>query len=182
MTTVRPAELPPRAGAADGGATSGEERSLHEEVVDLARALPGSLRRLTVRSGDRAVEIEWATDVVLAAPTAVPAPGTLQAVVAVPAAEPEAGTEPEVPEGTVAVRAPLVGTFYVAPSPGAEPFVRDGDEVEAGQTLGIVEAMKLMNPIVADTAGVVAEVRVGDAESVEYDQVLFLLRPPGSPR
>ncbi|HJX44789.1 MAG TPA: biotin/lipoyl-containing protein, partial [Geodermatophilus sp.] len=89
---------------------------------------------------------------------------------------------PEVPEGTVAVRAPLVGTFYVSPSPGAEPFVRVGDEVEPGQTLGIVEAMKLMNPIVADAAGVVAEVRIGDAESVEYDQVLFLLHPPGGPR
>jgi acetyl-CoA carboxylase biotin carboxyl carrier protein len=75
-----------------------------------------------------------------------------------------------------------VGTFYVSPSPGAEPFVRVGDEVEPGQTLGIVEAMKLMNPIVADAAGVVAEVRIGDAESVEYDQVLFLLHPPGGPR
>ena len=68
--------------------------------------------------------------------------------------------------------------IYAAPSPGAEPFVRVGDEVEAGQTLGIVEAMKLMNPILADAAGVVAEIRAGDAESVEYDQVLLLLRPP----
>jgi acetyl-CoA carboxylase biotin carboxyl carrier protein len=82
----------------------------------------------------------------------------------------------------VAVPAPLVGTFYIAPSPDADPFVRVGDAVEAGQTLGIVEAMKLMNPIVADAAGVVAEVRIGDAESVEYDQVLFLLHPPGGPR
>jgi acetyl-CoA carboxylase biotin carboxyl carrier protein len=127
------------------------------------------------------VEVEWAADVVVA-PVAAPAPaaGGLQAVA--PAAAEPAGPPPEVPEGTVAVRAPLVGTFYSAPSPGAEPFVRVGDEVESGQTLGIVEAMKLMNPIVADSAGVVAEVRAGDAESVEYDQVLLLLRPPGSAR
>ncbi|SFO55852.1 acetyl-CoA carboxylase biotin carboxyl carrier protein [Geodermatophilus obscurus] len=176
---MRPAELPPRPGA--GGAEDPEQtsRSLQEEVVELARTLPGPLRRLTVRSGDRAVEVEWAAEVLLPAAGAAP-PAGLQALAPVPAAEPAAA--PEVPEGTVAVRAPLVGTFYLAPSPGSEPFVRVGDEVESGQTLGIVEAMKLMNPIVADAAGMVAEVRVGDAESVEYDQVLFLLHPPGGPR
>ncbi len=180
---MRPAELPPRPGAADGPERDETTRSLQEEVVDLARALPGPLRRLTVRSGDMSVEVEWAADVVVApvaAPAPAPAAGGLQAVAPVVAEPP--GPAPEVPEGTVAVRAPLVGTFYSAPSPGAEPFVRVGDEVEPGQTLGIVEAMKLMNPIVADAAGVVAEVRAGDAESVEYDQVLLLLRPPGSGR
>ncbi len=180
---MRPAELTPHPGAEDGAEQEGVARSLQDEVLDLARALPGPLRRLTVRSGDRSVEVEWAADVVVAAPVAAPAPapGGLQAVAPVAAAA-EPAEEPEVPEGTLAVRAPLVGTFYLAPSPGAEPFVRIGEEVETGQTLGIVEAMKLMNPIVADSAGVVADVRVGDAESVEYDQVLFLLRPPGSPR
>ena len=89
---------------------------------------------------------------------------------------------PDAAEVAASVRSPLVGTFYAAPSPGADPFVRVGDEVEAGQTVGIVEAMKLMNPIVADEAGVVAEVLVGDAESVEYDQVLMRLRPTGRAR
>ena len=177
---MRSAELSSRSGPSEDDVATGEERSLRDEVVDLARTLPGPLRRLTVRDGDRAVEVEWAADTAPAAAVAappVPVPGGLQAV-ATPADE----EVPEVPEGTVAVRAPLVGTFYAAPSPGAEPFVRVGDEVETGQTLGIVEAMKLMNPIVADSAGVVAEIRVGDAESVEYDQVLLLLRPPGGPR
>ena len=178
---MRSAELPSRSGPSEDDVVTGEGRSLSAEVVDLARTLPGPLRRLTVRDGDRAVEVEWAADTApAAAPAAAapaPVPGGLQAV-ATPADE----EVPEVPEGTVAVRAPLVGTFYAAPSPGAEPFVRVGDEVETGQTLGIVEAMKLMNPIVADSAGVVAEIRVGDAESVEYDQVLLLLRPPGGPR
>ncbi len=176
---MRPAELPPRAGDAEQGADA--VHSLQEEVVELARTLPGPLRRLTVRSGDRAVEVEWAADVVLPQPAAA-APAGLPGLAPVPAPAAEPGAAPEVPEGTVAVRAPLVGTFYTAPSPGAEPFVRVGDEVEPGQTLGIVEAMKLMNPIVADAAGVVAEVRIGDAESVEYDQVLFLLHPPEGAR
>ena len=180
---MRPAELSSRSGSSEDDVATEEDRSLRDEVVDLARALPGPLRRLTVRSGDRAVEVEWATDSPPAAAAPAPVPGGLQAVASPPTAVPDPPEEaPEVPEGTVAVRAPLVGTFYSAPSPGAEPFVRVGDEVEPGQTLGIVEAMKLMNPIVADAAGVVAEVRAGDAESVEYDQVLLLLRPPGSGR
>lgn len=154
--------------------------ALRDEVVELARALPGDLRRLSVRSGDRAIEVEWApaVDDDAREPTRV---GPARR--ADPAAEgPSGDPVPDVPEGTSAVRAPLVGTFYVAPTPGAEPFVHVGDEVEPGQTLGIVEAMKLMNPIVADGPGVVAEVRIGDAESVEFDQILMLLRPAGRPR
>ncbi|MGY1824450.1 acetyl-CoA carboxylase biotin carboxyl carrier protein [Geodermatophilus sp. SYSU D00079] len=144
-------------------------RDLREEVVALAHALPGELRRLTVRSGDRAVEVEWAAE-------PAPADGARPAVAGRPAPAAPADVA-VVPEGTTAVRAPLVGTFYAAPSPDADPFVRVGDEVEPGQTVGIVEAMKLMNPIVVDEPGVVAELLVGDAESVEYDQVLMRLRP-----
>jgi acetyl-CoA carboxylase biotin carboxyl carrier protein len=153
--------------------------ALRQEVVELARALPGDLRRLSVRSGDRAIEVEWAAAL---DDGREPAPvGRARR----PDPRPEersGGTPPDVPEGTSAVRAPLVGTFYTAPTPGAEPFVHVGDEVEAGQTLGIVEAMKLMNPIVAEAPGVVTEVRAGDAESVEFDQILMLLRPVGRPR
>jgi acetyl-CoA carboxylase biotin carboxyl carrier protein len=150
-------------------------RSLSEEIVTLARSLPGELRRLTVRSGDSAIEVEWADadrPVAESAGALLSAPGGRD----VPAED----VEPDVPEDVVAVHAPLVGTFYVAPSPDADPFVRVGDAVDPGQTLGIVEAMKLMNPIVADEAGVVTEVVAGDAESVEYGQVLMYLRPTGS--
>jgi acetyl-CoA carboxylase biotin carboxyl carrier protein len=154
-------------------------RALCEEVVELARALPRGLRRLTVRSGDRVIEVEWAPDALPAAE------GRLRLAPESVAERQDAGSgapppsTPEAPEGTTAVRAPLVGTFYAAPSPGADPFVRVDDEVESGQTLGIVEAMKLMNPILAEAPGVVAEVLIGDAESVEYDQVLMYLRPTG---
>jgi acetyl-CoA carboxylase biotin carboxyl carrier protein len=166
-------------GPADALAPEDRTVALREDVVELARALPGDLRRLSVRSGDRAIEVEWAPALGddSQGPTRTgPArrPDT--------AAEEPASPVPDVPEGLSAVRAPLVGTFYVAPTPGADPFVQVGDEVETGQTLAIVEAMKLMNPIVADGPGVVTEVRVGDAESVEFDQILLLLRPTGRPR
>jgi acetyl-CoA carboxylase biotin carboxyl carrier protein len=167
---VQPTELPPRSARTASTGADADAGSLHDDVVALARALPGNLSRLTVRDGDRAVEVEWAAGAADA--------GSRPA----PAAAPEQPTGPAgLPEGTTPVKAPLVGTFYAAATPGAEPFVTPGTEVEAGQTLGIVEAMKLMNPILADEAGVVAEVLVGNAESVEYDQVLMLLRPAGSP-
>ena len=76
------------------------------------------------------------------------------------------------PEGQI-VKSPLVGTFYAAPSEDAEPFVNTGDPVKKGQTLAIVEAMKLMNEIESDFDGKVAEVYVENGQAVEYGQPLF---------
>jgi len=73
------------------------------------------------------------------------------------------------------VKAPIVGTFYRAPSPDAEPFVEEGDSVEEGDVLCIIEAMKLMNEIECETSGTVQEILVEDAEPVEFDQPLFVL-------
>ena len=81
---------------------------------------------------------------------------------------------PEKPVGNV-VTSPLVGTFYVAPAEDAEPFVKVGDEVKTGQTLAIVEAMKLMNEIESEFDGVVSEVYVKNGEMVEYGQPLFAI-------
>ena len=78
----------------------------------------------------------------------------------------------EIPVGNV-VESPLVGTFYAAPAEDAESFVKVGDRVEKGQTLGIVEAMKLMNEIESDYSGTVAEILVNSQEGVEYGQPLF---------
>ena len=71
----------------------------------------------------------------------------------------------------------MVGTFYRSPSPGSDPFVNVGDEVEEGDTLCILEAMKLMNEIAAEEAGVIREICLGDAEPVEYGTVLFYFEP-----
>jgi acetyl-CoA carboxylase biotin carboxyl carrier protein len=83
----------------------------------------------------------------------------------------------ELPAGTVVVRAPMVGTFYRAPEPGAAPFVEAGQHVTADTTVCIIEVMKLMNSIPAGCTGVVTHVLVKDAEPVEYGQPLIAIRP-----
>ncbi|MBP5313622.1 MAG: acetyl-CoA carboxylase biotin carboxyl carrier protein [Eggerthellaceae bacterium] len=80
-------------------------------------------------------------------------------------------------EGCYAVKAPMVGTFYVAPAPGEPPFVQEGDEVTANQTLCIVEAMKLMNEVTAEEMGVVRKVCLKDGDPVEYGTVMFYIEP-----
>jgi biotin carboxyl carrier protein len=79
--------------------------------------------------------------------------------------------------GCVAVNSPAVGSFWVSPSPGQPPFVQVGQTVAEDEQLGIVEVMKLMNPVVSPTAGEVAAVCAANAELVEYEQVLFWIRP-----
>ena len=147
---------------------------LRQEVGELARTLSGDLHRIRVRGGDREIEVEWADPAQIPAP-APDAPGTAHP--AGTAHVPDAVPPPPADDDLTAVRAPLVGCYYAAPSPGAEPFVQVGDEVEAGTTVAIIEAMKMMNPIVAGEPGVVAEVLVTNGDSVEYDQVLLRLRP-----
>lgn len=73
------------------------------------------------------------------------------------------------------VTAPMIGTFYAFPSPGEAPFVQVGDEVEVGQVIGIIEAMKIMNEIISDRAGVVAEIMIDNAQPVEYGSPLLRL-------
>ena len=113
-------------------------------------------------------------------PAPVAAPATAAASAA-PAAI--AGTSAATP-GTSAseahlltIQAPMVGTFYRAPSPDTQPFVRDGDRVKKGQVVCIIEAMKLMNEIESKVAGRVVKVLVENAQPVEYGQPLFLLEP-----
>jgi len=83
--------------------------------------------------------------------------------------------EPEESAGGHLITAPMIGTFYTSPSPGTPPFVEVGDRVEAGQTIGIIEAMKILNEIAADRAGVVAALLVGNGQPVEYGSPLVRL-------
>ncbi|MCO5221648.1 MAG: acetyl-CoA carboxylase biotin carboxyl carrier protein [Thermomicrobiales bacterium] len=86
--------------------------------------------------------------------------------------------EPDAPAGTMAervghlVRSPMIGTFYAASSPGEPPFVQVGDQIDVGHVVGIIEAMKIMNEITSDHAGVVEEILVSNAQAVEYGQPL----------
>ena len=77
------------------------------------------------------------------------------------------------------IRSPMVGTFYKAPEPGAEPYIKVGNRVTAGQTVCIIEAMKIMNEIEAEITGVVREINVEDTQPVEFGQVLFRVDPNG---
>ncbi|MCC6488633.1 MAG: acetyl-CoA carboxylase biotin carboxyl carrier protein [Candidatus Hydrogenedentes bacterium] len=106
----------------------------------------------------------------------VPAP-----IPAAPVSQPAPGVEhppaPEMEEGVVTIDSPMVGVFYAAPAPGEPPFVSPGDVVEEGQTVCIVEAMKLMNEVAAKIHGTIVSVLVENGEPVEYNQPLFAVRP-----
>ena len=80
-------------------------------------------------------------------------------------------------EGLVVIAAPMVGTFYRAASPEAEPFVNVGDEIKADQVICVIDAMKLMNEITADISGEIVDILVEDGQPVEFDQPLFRARP-----
>lgn len=111
------------------------------------------------------------------APSAAPAPAPApQAAAPQPQAETssEAADESQ-PDGEV-VKSPIVGTYYEAPSPDSDPFVKVGDRVEKGQALCIVEAMKIMNEIEAEFSGTVQKILVENAQPVEFDQPLFIIK------
>jgi len=91
----------------------------------------------------------------------------------------EAPAAPEPKSGGNEVKSPMVGTFYSAPEPGAKPYVSVGSRVSKGQILCIIEAMKIMNEIESEVAGVVTEVLASDAQPVEYGQPLFRIDPNG---
>ncbi|MGB1711495.1 MAG: acetyl-CoA carboxylase biotin carboxyl carrier protein, partial [Miltoncostaeaceae bacterium] len=100
---------------------------------------------------------------------------TVRPAVAAAAAAPGAAAAPA--DDGIRVESPMVGTFYAAPNPDSEPFVKVGDRVVQGQVLCIIEAMKIFNEITAERAGTITEISVGNAEPVEFGQTLFVLAP-----
>lgn len=131
------------------------------------------IAELEITEGEESVRIcRYNTQAPVAIAAPAPAPAAVAAVAAAPAAVEAAPAA--VPEGHK-VTAPMVGTYYAAPSPTAEPFVRVGDEVNVGDTLCVIEAMKMMNQIEADVAGRIKAIQVDNAEPVEFGQVLFVI-------
>jgi acetyl-CoA carboxylase biotin carboxyl carrier protein len=108
-----------------------------------------------------------------AAPVAAPAPAP--AAAAAPAAPGADAAPAPIEDDGYLVTAPMVGSFYAASSPGAAPYVQVGDRVNEGDTLCIIEAMKMMNQIEADVSGVIKSIRVQNGEPVEYGQTLFVI-------
>lgn len=128
------------------------------------------ISEIEIKEGEDAVRITRGGAVV---PMPVPAPAAVApAAAAVPA---PAATETPVTEGGHLVRAPMVGTFYRAPSPSSPPFVEIGDRVSEGETLCIIESMKMMNHIKADRPGRLEAILVNNETPVEFDQPLFTL-------
>ena len=145
------------------------------DAADLVRRLGKLLDelRLTeaeVTVGDMRVRVQRTAPAVLpaaAGPAAAPAPAGM----------PDSVVIVERPGNHVAIDAPMVGTFYRASSPTADPYVREGDVVKEGQIVCIIEAMKLMNEIEAKVAGRIAKILVENGQAVEYGQPLFLIEP-----
>jgi acetyl-CoA carboxylase biotin carboxyl carrier protein len=130
---------------------------------------------IEIHEGEESVRISRASSVMpamMGAPMTVhaaPGPATVPS-----AAEPGTPAAPKEPEGHV-IRSPMVGTFYRAPSPGAKPFVVEGQSVSSGETLCIIEAMKILNQIESDISGKVVEILVENGQPVEYNEPLFVI-------
>lgn len=137
-----------------------------------------NLSELEIREGEETVRLSRFPAAGTAPPPVVAAPHPLSAPAAhaAPAPAPSAPSAQEsgLPAGTI-VRSPIVGTFYAAASPGAEPFVRVGQQVKIGDPLAVIEAMKMFNQIEAEVAGTVLAIVAENGEAVEFDQPLFVI-------
>jgi acetyl-CoA carboxylase biotin carboxyl carrier protein len=144
-----------------------------KKLIDLVQE--SGIAELEITEGEEKVKIVKGGTVsvsqapVSAAPQALPAPASPSPAAAAAPAVPEPGQEGHV------VKAPMVGTFYRSPSPDAKVFIEVGQPIKEGQTICIIEAMKLMNEIEADASGVVKAILVENGQPVEYGQPLFIL-------
>lgn len=135
-----------------------------------------NLAELEITEGEDSVRISRQSAAPPApAPVAAAAPPQPAAASSAPAAAPSGTDKPAAADSSKIMRAPMVGTFYGSPSPGAKAFVEVGQTVQVGQTLCIIEAMKMMNQIESDRSGVIREILVDNEQPVEYDQPLFVI-------
>jgi acetyl-CoA carboxylase biotin carboxyl carrier protein len=145
--------------------------SVCRSATELAKAVPKPPHRIRLQYGQTSVEVEWS------ASESVP---VVQEVEGTPTGPPD---DPD-SAGLHYLCAPTVGTFYHSPEPGAPPYVSEGDVVRPGQTVGVLEVMKMMSPVEADTAGRVVEIIAPNAHPVEFQQQLIAvapLTPPAQP-
>ena len=152
-----------------------EELSIKYGDIELALSkTPGGLSHLKAAPAPAPAAPEAAP----AAPAPAPAAPAVEDTPAPKAPEPApTPAASEAPADGVEITAPMVGTYYAAPKPGADPFVKVGDEVEVGQVLCIVEVMKLMNNIEAKVAGTVKQILVENEEAVEHGQTIMIIEP-----
>ena len=145
-----------------------------EKLLDLLSQSDAD--KIEVRDGDTSIKVSRNSAGTMAYPMAAPAPAAAPALNATEAAGGgEIGGDPNF----IDIASPMVGTFYAQSEPGAEPYVRVGDRISVGQTLCIIEAMKIMNTLEAEVSGVLREICVSDATPVEFGQALFRVDPNG---
>jgi len=145
-------------------------------LIELVEA--SGIAELEVKEGEESVRINRYPGGSAPPPMYYAAPPqAMAAPAAAPAAAAPAPAPAAVSSTRHTVRSPMVGTFYRSPSPGAKSFVEVGQTVKAGQTLCIIEAMKMLNQIEADKSGVIVEVLVDNEQAVEFDQPLFAIEP-----
>ena len=133
-----------------------------------------NIAEIEIHEGEESVRISRMSTTLPAQAVVQAAPAVAAAPAAAAAHQDAAAAEPAIHEGH-AVTSPMVGTFYEAASPGAKPFVRVGQQVNVGDTLCIVEAMKMLNQIEADKAGTVTAVLIENGQPVEFGQTLFVI-------
>jgi acetyl-CoA carboxylase biotin carboxyl carrier protein len=155
-------------GAAGRSSGMNVDTNLVRELAELLAET--GLTEIEVEDGDRKVRVARGGGVMMAAAPQAMAPAPASAPAPAAAPTPDA---PAAVEG--ALKSPRVGTVYLTPEPGAQPFVKVGDSVKQGDTLLIIEAMKVMNPIAADKTGTIKAVLVENAQPVEYDQPLVVI-------
>jgi acetyl-CoA carboxylase biotin carboxyl carrier protein len=144
------------------------DTALVKELAELLSA--NELTEIEVEDGDRKIKVKRESAPVMSyGPAAAPA-AAVAPVAAAPAAEAAAPAAP-----VDAVKSPMVGTCFLSPEPGAKPFIAVGAPVKPGDTLMIIEAMKVMNPILAPKGGKVTQILVGDSQPVEFDQPLVVI-------
>jgi len=150
-----------------------------EQICELVKLVADNgVAKVEIEQGGSRLLIEGPVPQPVAMPTAeavmVAAPAAAPVAAGVEAAEPSVDSAEE---GLEMVASPIVGTFYRAPNPDADPYVKVGDRVEPGQVLCIVEAMKLMNEIQSELSGTIVKVYPDNAEPVEFGQTLFAIQP-----
>jgi len=141
-----------------------------------------SLSELEIKEGEETVRLARTATVSVAAPVYAPAPAPAEPAPRPSPAPAASGPSPDSvgkstkqpPDGHT-VRSPMVGTFYASPSPDAAPYVKVGQSVKAGDTIGIIEAMKMFNPIEADVSGTVTAVLVEAGQAIEFDEAMFII-------
>lgn len=159
-------------GGAEKGASMRVDTALVRELAEMLTA--NDLNEIEVEDGDRKIKVRRDQQF----PPGLGFVGNESYAAQPPAAAAPAAAAAAVPQEDVGgdpVKSPMVGTAFMSPEPGAKPFVAVGQSVKAGDTLLIVEAMKVMNPIVAPKAGTVKKINVADGQPVEFDQTLVVL-------